>query len=136
MFYRVFVHVQYEWPLLHIHVTNSRRYKGIHANRKFGERIKLIIYVMHARVYTYTKSTARNRLSNSRTQVSPRENFIEGVTYDLTFTSSCPEMHEVDPPFQRDVPLAHFLRGIVQHYSRHPIITFAFTQKVSVEISG
>ena len=134
MFYRVFVHVQYEWPLLHIQVTNSRRYKRIRVNCKFGETIKLIM--CHARVYIYTKSTARNRWSNSRTQVSPRENFIEGVTYDLTFTSSCPEMHEVDPPFQRDVPLAHFLCGIVQRYSRHPIITFAFTQKVSVEISG
>ena len=83
---------------------------------------------MHARVYTYTKSTARNRWSNSRTQVSPRENFIEWVTYDLTFTSSCPEMHEVDPPFQWDVPLAHFLRSLMQCYSRHAIITFAFTQ--------
>ena len=27
-------------------------------------------------------------------------------------------MHEVDPPFQWDVPLAHFLRGLVQRVAR------------------
>ena len=132
MFYNMFV--QYEWPSLHRQVINSRRYRGI--NRKFEETTQLVICVMLRYTFTQTKSTVGNTWSNSRTQVSPQGNFIEETTYNLIFTSSRSKMHKVHPPFQWDVPLAHFLRGIMQCCRRHPIIPFTFAQQVPVEISG